>query len=252
MENKKVYISGPMTGIENDNRAEFERAEAWLIKQWYYPITPFKLMLEQDRGRAFSQLAPATYSQRLAYDIKAMAEMVQVVFVLPGWEQSVGAALEVAFAVSAMGIPVMEAYTQKPISLNVVVSEAETDCKFETMEEILDKCVIKFSNPFPSVMTSNRLELLHILQKFMNRIDDQLQSLSDRDSDETAISLQNTYNFIEPYYRLLTHGENLSHIERNAIRLTMKESERLYAVAMNEFNEAAQPNGPATGQAVAN
>lgn len=140
MEKMKVYLSGPMTGIENQNEEEFIRAFEWLRNQGYSPITPLELAFHQDRSRAFSKLPAATYAQRLAYDIKAMAEMAQKVCVLPEWNNSVGARMEVAFAITAMHIPVFEAYTNKQITLDV---EMVRDCETETMEEIIDGCTIK-------------------------------------------------------------------------------------------------------------
>jgi len=141
MEKKKVYISGPMDGIEDLNRNEFTKAEIWLAAKGFSPINPINLSLEQDRARAFSHLPAANYAQRLAFDIKVMAEYATAVCVLSGWEVSKGASLEVAFAVNVMGIPVYEAYTNKPVSLEVVVTNEESEA-IQTMEELLSGCKI--------------------------------------------------------------------------------------------------------------
>lgn len=141
MEKKKVYISGPMNGIANDNCETFKKAEVWLTAQGFSPINPINLALDQDRGRAFSHLPAASYAQRLAFDIKVMAEYAEAVCVLPGWEDSKGASLEVAFAVNVIGIPVYEVYTSKQVSLEVVVTNEES-VAIQTMEQLLNSCKI--------------------------------------------------------------------------------------------------------------
>ena len=83
----KVYLSGPMTGIPEHNYPAFTAAR------------------EQLRSEGFTVLCPAeagtvpgwTWEQYLRRDL-AMVLFAHAVVVLPGWEQSRGACLEVHVA----------------------------------------------------------------------------------------------------------------------------------------------------------
>lgn len=101
----RLYISGPVTGIAHDNAQAFLDAQFALRSTCYETFIPHNLvspgdthetamllcineLTERDTRRAFS--APVPYYDGLA--------------ILPGWEQSEGARLEVAVA-EACGIP---------------------------------------------------------------------------------------------------------------------------------------------------
>lgn len=83
--NEVVYIAGPMSGIEDYNRPAFMEAERVL------------------RTRGFIVLNPAILPTDLpseAYMPICMAMITQadIVFMLPGWETSNGAAIERQYA----------------------------------------------------------------------------------------------------------------------------------------------------------
>lgn len=91
-----VYLSGPMTGLPDFNRPAFHKAAADLRAQGYVVINP----AEVDLGPA------ATWSDYMRIHLAEIARRVTQVFVLPGWESSRGAQLEVHVARS-LGLPVV-------------------------------------------------------------------------------------------------------------------------------------------------
>lgn len=102
----KVYVSGPMRGIPRFNFPMFDRARDWLTKMGYTVFSP----ADNDRetypgiedwpGFAEGQLAPGFHfdlHKAMAWDLARCAE-VDALVLLPGWEQSKGAAHEVYVA----------------------------------------------------------------------------------------------------------------------------------------------------------
>lgn len=100
----KTYLSGAMTGIENLNFPAFHEAADRLRAQGHEVISP----AESFDGDI--TLARETY---LRWDIEQVLA-VEAVAVLPGWQHSKGARLEVAVAV-AIGIPVLWATDMSPV-----------------------------------------------------------------------------------------------------------------------------------------
>lgn len=82
-----VYLSGPITGIENYNTAAFATAEMQHKDQGHVVLNPRRLPLG------------LTYQ---AYMDIAMAQVraAEVIYRLPGWSNSKGARAEVAYAQS--------------------------------------------------------------------------------------------------------------------------------------------------------
>jgi len=81
----KIYISGPITGIENDNREAFQRKKKALKKCGYKVFSPID--------------APKfkTWVEYMRYDIKRLCDC-DAICMLPGWKQSIGATLELHIA----------------------------------------------------------------------------------------------------------------------------------------------------------
>lgn len=85
--NMRVYISGPMSGLENNNFDAFFSAESKLKEKGHIPLNP---------ARSPHDLLYAHYM-----DIAmAMVRSSQAIFLLPGWENSPGARAEYAYAQS--------------------------------------------------------------------------------------------------------------------------------------------------------
>lgn len=74
---RRVYISGPMTGLPMRNREAFNEAEDWLRISGYEPINP------SSNGLADS----AAYDEHMRANLR-MLLTADAVAVLPGWERS--------------------------------------------------------------------------------------------------------------------------------------------------------------------
>jgi hypothetical protein len=93
---RRIYLAGPMTGYPEHNFPAFNRAAAVL------------------EGRGFHVENPATHgvhpwaghSDYLRYDVTRLVTCAEIV-VLPGWESSKGAQIEVTLA-RGLGMPVLE------------------------------------------------------------------------------------------------------------------------------------------------
>ena len=89
----KIYIAGPMTGLEDFNRPAFHTAEADLIDAGYTVLNPARItekMLNLDRDPEWSDWMRAAL--RLSMNADGIC-------LLPGWDKSVGANLEFDIAV---------------------------------------------------------------------------------------------------------------------------------------------------------
>lgn len=90
----KVYISGPMTGRSRLNYEAFLRAAAELWAQGHEPVNPHDLN------------APTMeYAEAMRVDLRALLDC-DAIHMLAGWEESRGASLERAVAMTC-GIPLV-------------------------------------------------------------------------------------------------------------------------------------------------
>lgn len=108
-----VYLSGPMTGIPEFNRPAFVEAADELRQKGYEVLVP-------GDGEVYDDIElismATTRHKREAYlsrDIDLIQEAADFVVLLPGWDRSEGAKLEVAVA-QAIGIPVFSYLTGTP------------------------------------------------------------------------------------------------------------------------------------------
>lgn len=83
---KRVYISGPMTGIEDLNREAFAEAEIRILEQGNIPINPHNFPEQK------------SYEDYLLFDLEILATSADAVVLLPGWEKSNGVRRELRFA----------------------------------------------------------------------------------------------------------------------------------------------------------
>lgn len=109
-----LYLSGPMTGLPEWNFPAFMAAAATLRAEGYEVRNP----AEHFEGR--TDLPRAEYMRE---DIAAVMASDQVC-VLPGWERSKGARLEVAIA-EELGLPVWRFDTRRPLAEESILAEAE-------------------------------------------------------------------------------------------------------------------------------
>ena len=90
------YISGPMTGLPDFNRAAFRAAEANLRADGLSVITPCWAILP--RGGM-------PYREMLTADLEDICKHADALYMLKGWEHSPGARAEHAVAV-ALKLPI--------------------------------------------------------------------------------------------------------------------------------------------------
>ena len=108
---RRIYISGPMTGIEpREYRRRFREAETILRRHGYGCINPCRVwpcrfpwlyrLMNALLGRRL------TYAVILAYDLILLMTRADGIAMLPGWQASRGAQIEnyVAFHFPMMGI----------------------------------------------------------------------------------------------------------------------------------------------------
>lgn len=81
----KVYISGPMTGYDNENKPAFFEAEEKL-KEKYTVVNPAR----NQEG--------LEYAEYIKIDVKNILKC-DALYLLPGWQYSTGARLEHELAV---------------------------------------------------------------------------------------------------------------------------------------------------------
>jgi hypothetical protein len=94
---KKLYLAGPMSGCPSHNAPLFHRVAGLLRRQGYSVFNPAE---NNDGG------VPRPRSFYMRLDIPALLQSEAVV-VLPGWEESRGASLEVWLALD-LEVPVRE------------------------------------------------------------------------------------------------------------------------------------------------
>ena len=90
----KIYISGPMTGYDDFNRKEFNKAALQIDIKGDTPINP--------------AILPDSLTQAEYMDIcLAMLRAADAIYMLNGFEESKGAMCELAYA-EKLGLKVME------------------------------------------------------------------------------------------------------------------------------------------------
>lgn len=91
---KTIYISGPMSGIEDLNRSAFESAEKKIQKMGHVALNPHR----------FPQLE--TYEECIQMDLEVIAMSAEAIALLPGWETSPGSKKELKTALD-LGLEIM-------------------------------------------------------------------------------------------------------------------------------------------------
>lgn len=125
---KKLYTAGPMTGIPKFNFPAFLAAAEDLRKRGYEIISPAEMDLKDVGTSALASpdgkltkdgktTDGYTFGDFLARDVKIIADQVDGVVCLPGWDSSKGARLEV-FVALISGKPV---YTYMPTSVDGMI-----------------------------------------------------------------------------------------------------------------------------------
>lgn len=102
MEKKVAYISGPISGLQNQNYEAFKTAQIELQKQDYVVVNPHEICAEL--YKEFSKIADPTEKDRKEFWIACMKKCLNYlttcthVFVLNNWNLSDGANIEILVA----------------------------------------------------------------------------------------------------------------------------------------------------------
>jgi hypothetical protein len=120
-----TYLSGRISGIEEQARKEFEEAEKMLTSRGFTVINPFKLPHNHDKAWT-------------SYMRVCIAHMMQTdtVTVLPTWTSSLGAKIEVLIAVF-IDIPIFD-LSGRRVNGNVAAMQL-----FRTLTKIRKKTAFK-------------------------------------------------------------------------------------------------------------
>lgn len=133
-----IYLAGPMSGIEDFNYPAFRAAAADLREKGYEVTNPVEV--DEKSGvtgilsQSYGLIDAKGWQDCLRRDIMALLNNeVDGIVVLPGWEESKGAALEVHVA-RAMGLPILsypdleevkEPTKYRPPSTETILEEAQ-------------------------------------------------------------------------------------------------------------------------------
>jgi hypothetical protein len=91
----KWYLAGPMSGIPQSNFPAFDEAAKHLRDLGHDIVSPAELDDEETRANSLADLpTKQTWGDFLARDVKIVADQVQGIVFLPGWQKSRGARLE--------------------------------------------------------------------------------------------------------------------------------------------------------------
>lgn len=101
----KIYVAGPITYNPAKAAKEFDEAQATLERMGHYVINPIDMDRKLD-GFDPAKDKPKPHIYYMKRDLPILMQC-QAVAVLPGWERSQGAMLEVHTAI-VCGIPVYE------------------------------------------------------------------------------------------------------------------------------------------------
>lgn len=87
----RVYISGPITGVEN-YKEKFNKAQEYLVEQGFNVINPAKI--------EFSDLS---YEEYMKIDM-TLLDLCEGIYMLEGWEGSCGANREYGYALASVKV----------------------------------------------------------------------------------------------------------------------------------------------------
>lgn len=110
----KVYIAGPMTGYRDYNFPAFDVAAKRLRDCGYAVVNPADLDRERGFDPSLDEADAAFLRNALQRDLSAICDCDGVA-VLDGWQQSLGACIEVALAVR-LGLRVIDASTAEDLT----------------------------------------------------------------------------------------------------------------------------------------
>lgn len=128
---KIAYISGPISGLENGNFDNFQKAQIKLEKEGYVVMNPHEI--GKDLYQKWSKIPkPENTSEAKAYDEQMWREFMredikhltiaECVFLLDNWETSRGSHLELLIA-QKLGIPIYYMRDYSPFDITFQISK---------------------------------------------------------------------------------------------------------------------------------
>ncbi|MCK9331144.1 MAG: DUF4406 domain-containing protein [Candidatus Cloacimonetes bacterium] len=100
-----IYICGPITGMPNGNAKLFEDAEDWYINQGHMVINPHNIG---------NHLGNVSETEIVKNELASITTIVDVIALLPGWQNSRYGLVEVATGI-ASAIPFVKAFSFNPL-----------------------------------------------------------------------------------------------------------------------------------------
>lgn len=108
MSRRTIYIAGPMAGLPEDNFPAFFKAENRLLNNGWTPINPAR----------FNYVFGTNLTERLLDAIceseRATIPFLDAIYLLKGWEKSLGAKRELEVALKHELIVIVEGGTDAP------------------------------------------------------------------------------------------------------------------------------------------
>lgn len=105
MSTKPIYVAGPMTGLPQFNIPAFNRQTERLRAAGYAVVSPVELDSDEIRAEALAspdghmlpngKIGGESWGEILGRDVRVIADTIGAICVLPGWQKSRGARLEV-------------------------------------------------------------------------------------------------------------------------------------------------------------
>jgi hypothetical protein len=100
MSKPRVYVAGPITGLPNGNKEEFEAAVKWLRERTSFEvISPLEMDSSEEFAATMANHYGEVYWHRMVEDFKTVIS-VDALVLLNGWARSKGARIEVFVALS--------------------------------------------------------------------------------------------------------------------------------------------------------
>lgn len=107
----KVYIAGPMTGIEAENFPAFDAAAERFRAAGWTVHSPAEISRQHRAANPDREIACNSYRDFIPLDISAIASC-DALALLPGWEASRGVRLEL-HAAELFGVTILDATTME-------------------------------------------------------------------------------------------------------------------------------------------
>jgi hypothetical protein len=103
---ESIYLAGPMSGLPDHNVPAFDSAAAQLRERGFFVVSPPEITRANPQPgiRSDGSIDEAAYRELVRLDLRGLLGC-SAVAVLPGWEKSKGARLEVSVA-KAIGLSV--------------------------------------------------------------------------------------------------------------------------------------------------